>query len=631
MQILEPTIEVVNLLVLKDKKNAFNGIFKTGLNVITGSNSSGKSTILDLIAYTLGMEDLPLKKEALYCDESYLELKINGLPLLLKREISEQSRRPISIAYEKMDINKLDLYNWSTFQMNRSDKISYSQIFFNLLDNKEANIEASSTLTVHQILRCIYAAQPFIHFPILTTSMFDDALSRRTIGEYLLGFYNNELYIKEVTLKEKNKEKSKITTELNFLKNIFKKSIFTFVSKSAADNRITKLEDQLLKLKLELTNKHKTPKKIEKENIKTIEKLNKDINLFISKKRSLEIENNQLSINSLDSQIFIGELIDRLDRLDESESIQKISKVNFEFCPSCLSKLGNQTLNTCNLCKCSYEDESNSNTSPLLRMKNELLIQVEESKKININRERKINENNIQINNINAEINSLSNKLNSLTEHWSDEEKTNISNTSITIGQLDNEIKEINKIIPLYDEAKNLQDRIDDLTGDISTLELEIQDLQEASYQHRVITMKKLNSNLSELLKKDLPRENEFINPIDINISFSDNQIYINNKNLFSESSMVVLRQMFHLALLQTADQIESLRFPRFLILDGIDDGGIEPERNMNLQKVIKETIESFANCSQIILATSTTHLSELLKPFIYNRIFTADSKSLEL
>ncbi|MDC4714194.1 hypothetical protein NQ806_16980, partial [Acinetobacter baumannii] len=82
---------------------------------------------------------------------------------------------------------------------------------------------------------------------------------------------------------------------------------------------------------------------------------------------------------------------------------------------------------------------------------------------------------------------------------------------------------------------------------------------------------------------------------------------------------------------LQTADQIETMRFPRFLILDGIDDGGIEPERNINLQKVIKETVDSFKNQSQIILATSVTHLNEELKPFIYNRIFTAESKSLNL
>lgn len=117
-------------------------------------------------------------------------------------------------------------------------------------------------------------------------------------------------------------------------------------------------------------------------------------------------------------------------------------------------------------------------------------------------------------------------------------------------------------------------------------------------------------------------------NPVDINISFADNEIRINNKSKFSESSMVVLRQMFHLALLKTADQISNISFPRLLLLDGIDDGGIEPERNINLQKVIKETFE---HNYQIILATSITHLSENLKPYIYNRIFTSTSKSLDI
>lgn len=631
MQIIEPTIEIVSLLVIKDDKVAFNGVFESGLNVITGSNSSGKTTILDLIAYTLGMEDVPLKKEALSCDTSYLEIKINDSTVLLKREISNLSRRPISIAYEKLDTSKLSEYEWNVFQINRSEKISYSQIFFNLMDNKEAQIEASSTLTVHQILRSIYAAQPFIHSPILTTTMFDDALTRKTIGEYLLGFYNNDLYIKEVALKDKIKEKSKITTELNFLKNIFKKSIFTFSNKAAAENRINKLQDQLFKNKVALNNIKKTPKKIESENNKNIEKINKDLNKLVSQKKELENEKNQLSINSLDSQFFISELLDRLDRLDESEFIQNISKVDFEFCPSCLSKLENSTYNTCSLCKCTHEKSDDSDSSPLLRMKNELIIQIDESKKININRERKIDEITIKINSINAEINSLSNKLNSLTDHWSDEEKINITNASITIGQIDNEIKEITKILPLYDESKSLEDRIQDLSNDINILETEIKDLEEASYQHRINTMKKLNSNLSELLKKDIPREQEFINPTHINISFMDNQIYINNKNKFSESSMVVLRQMFHLALLQTSDQIKTMRFPRFLILDGIDDGGIEPERNMNLQKVIKETVDTFEHKSQIILATSITHLNEILKPFIHNRIFTSNSKSLDV
>lgn len=322
MNIIEPTLEINNLLVIKDEKIAFNGIFESGLNVITGDNSSGKTTILDLIAYTLGMEDIPLKEEALSCDVSYLSIKINDSNLILRREISDVSRRPISIAYEYFDINKLNDYDWQTFSINRSDKISYSQMFFNLMDNSEFNLEASSTLTVHQIMRCIYASQPHLHFPILIPTQFDESLIRKTIGEYLLGFYNNELYIKQVQLKEKTKEKAKIKTELNFLKNIFKKSFFAFKDKPSAQARIYKNKDILLKLRTELKNKQKTPKKIESENIKKIESYNKALNTLTISKNKFEGEKNQIYLNSLDSQIFITELIDRLERLDESEYIQ---------------------------------------------------------------------------------------------------------------------------------------------------------------------------------------------------------------------------------------------------------------------------------------------------------------------
>ncbi|MGN5725064.1 AAA family ATPase [Acinetobacter calcoaceticus] len=630
MNIIEPTLEISNLLVLKDEKIAFHGVFKTGLNVITGENSSGKTTILDLIAYTLGMEDIPLKAEALSCDVSYLEIQINNSYLTLKREISAEIRRPISIVYEKFDKTKLDEYEWQTFSIGRSEKISYSQIMFNLMDSNELDIEASASLTFHQIMRCIYAAQPYLHFPILTSSLFDDSLTRKTIGEYLLGFYNNELYIKQVLFKVKNKEKSKLTTELNFLKSIFKKSFFTFKDKNSALNRINKDTEKLVKLREQLSRTQKTPKKIEKENQKNIDLYNKNLNKLIILRKNLEVEKNQLYLNSLDSQIFITELVDRLDRLEESEYIQTIADVNFEFCPSCLSRLAPSSSSICNLCKCEAKT-SDTTTSPLLRMKNELLIQIEESKKININRDTRIKEIDIKINSINSEINSISAQLNELTQHWSDAEKVNISNLSFEIGQLDNEIKEIEKLIPIYDESVELEDKVAILTIEIKELENKIKELEEESYINKKDTIKKLNKNLKELLVKDIPREKEFQNPSNINISFTDNQVYVDNKNKFSESSMVVLRHLFHLALLKTADECAHLRFPHFLLLDGIDDGGIEPERNIRLQEIILETIDSLKNKHQVILATSITFLIPQLNKYVYNRVFTADRKSLDI
>ncbi|MFW2147013.1 hypothetical protein ACK2M2_02610 [Acinetobacter sp. TY1] len=630
MKMLKPTLQVNKIIITKENKVAYSAEFHTGLNIITGQNSSGKTTILDCIAYTLGMEEIKLKNEALSCDFCYLEISINGQTLCLKREISEHSRRPISILYDELKTVDQETSEWLTFPINRSEKISYSQIMFNLMDSSEKNLDASSNLTMHQILRSIYAAQKYLHFPILTPSTHDDALIRKTIGEYLLGFYNNDLYIMQIQHKEKVKNKEKLKTESNFLKNIFKKSYFPFNNKQSAEKHLDKLKIEKIKINQELNNTKRTPKKLERDNLKQIESLNKTINSLYLTKQSLEIQKNQLYLNSLDSQIFINEIIDRLERLEESKFVQSFSHVSFEFCPSCLSKLENNSSKTCNLCKCDNEN-TDEYTSPLLRMKNELLIQLEESKKIELLRNDKINVIKIQIIKTSDEIRTFSTQVNNLSEHWSDTEKANLTSLSFKLGKIDTEISEINKLIPIYDELEDLNNRIIILGSEITQLESEITNLEESNYQNRLKTLQLLELNLINLLKLDLPRESEFIDPQHISISFTDNQIYVNNKNKFSESSTVILRHLFHLALLKTADNIPNMRFPRLLILDGIDDGGLEPERIINLQKIILSELNTLKNSYQVILATSIDNLSEAMHPYIYTRKLTTSDKSIRI
>lgn len=630
MQILEPTIQIKRLIVVKDKSVMYEGEFHPGVNVITGPNSSGKTTILDLIAYTLGMEEIKLKPEALSCNFSYLELMVNNQILTIRREISQVPRRPISITFSELNSNNLDSYVWTTYQIGRSEKLSFSQIMFNFMDSSEYNTDASASLTMHQILRCLYASQAYIHFPILTASIQDDSLTRKTIGEYLLGFYDNQLYIKQIDLKEKTKLKARLTTELNFLKGIFQKSYFTFNKKSDALRQLDKLQKEKNSISEELNSKKRRPKKIEKCNINLLEQLNSQIISLSKVKNDLELESNKLYLNSLDSQIFINELQDRIKRLEESNYLQNFSEVTFEFCPSCLSKIDNLSANSCALCKCD-SSEKNLHSSPLLRMKNELLLQLEESNKIETSRIEKLELLKIKSDNLDDQIRSLSSQKQTLSEHWTDNEKAYISNLSFQLGKIDNEISEINKILPVYDDHANITAQLTQINDEIIILSSEISVLEEINIQESQKTIEALNKNLAELLQTDLPREEEFIAPNNINISFADNQISINNKSTFSESSTVILRHLFHLALLKTSDSIKKMRFPKLLILDGIDDGGLEPERILNLQSIIMETSDSLKHSHQIILGTSTTYLNESLKKYAYNAVFTIENKSLRV
>ncbi len=54
MTSFSPTLLVRKLIVTQGGKEAFAADFHSGLNVIRGENSSGKSTIMDFLFYGLG-------------------------------------------------------------------------------------------------------------------------------------------------------------------------------------------------------------------------------------------------------------------------------------------------------------------------------------------------------------------------------------------------------------------------------------------------------------------------------------------------------------------------------------------------------------------------------------------------
>jgi predicted ATPase len=54
--LLEPTLIVRELVVLRGGHQAYRAQFHAGINIIAGENSSGKSTLLNLLVYGLGAD-----------------------------------------------------------------------------------------------------------------------------------------------------------------------------------------------------------------------------------------------------------------------------------------------------------------------------------------------------------------------------------------------------------------------------------------------------------------------------------------------------------------------------------------------------------------------------------------------
>lgn len=79
----------------------------------------------------------------------------------------------------------------------------------------------------------------------------------------------------------------------------------------------------------------------------------------------------------------------------------------------------------------------------------------------------------------------------------------------------------------------------------------------------------------------------------------------VNGKSGFSASSLTVIRNAFHLALHWVSCTNPVLRYPRFLLLDNIEDKGMTEQRSQNFQRLLAEISDGIETDHQIIFTTS--------------------------
>lgn len=208
MTLLKPTLKLNGIAVYKDKRAVFSAQLHKGINVLRGHNSSGKTTVLDFIAYTLGAENIPWKKEALLCDTSVAEVEFNGKPVTLRRDVNDKPMNPLYIYWGTAEkALAAPITDWELYPFRRSEnKLSFTQQILLAMDLPEAQGDGASNLTMHQFLRVMYADQPSLHSPIFRVDTFDSALTRETVGGYLCGIYDDRLYVAQLRKRSLEKE-----------------------------------------------------------------------------------------------------------------------------------------------------------------------------------------------------------------------------------------------------------------------------------------------------------------------------------------------------------------------------------------------------------------------------------------
>ncbi|WP_182283339.1 AAA family ATPase [Comamonas testosteroni] len=336
MMLFEPTLSLRRLTVLKDNRVVFDTSFHSGVNIVRGHNSSGKTTILDFIAYALGAENIPWKQEALLCDWVIAEVLLNGRAVTLRRSVENKPLIPMYIfwdSYENALSAPTDSWEFYGFRRGAS-RLSFTQALLLALGLSEAQGDGASNLTMHQLLRVLYADQPSLHSPIFRTDSFDSALNRETIGAYLTGVYDDNLYTAQLNKRETEKEISSLDSEL--------KSIFKVLARSEQNanvesigSEISHLERMKQEILTELS-RLRTQRSVEN----STKRINADINL-----RS-ELDRAKKALFNAQEEISRGEL----DVADSRRFIQELELRLRSLGNLCITRFqASQCLNECDV------------------------------------------------------------------------------------------------------------------------------------------------------------------------------------------------------------------------------------------------------------------------------------------
>ncbi len=634
MTSIEPQLALRKLRVYAHGNVVYDETFHDGVNIIRGMNSSGKSTIADFIAFSMGADLNSWKTTAKQCDYVMAELEVNGAAITTMRDITDNRSQPMKIFFGTLNdaaIAMKDKLGWQIFPFKRSSngKESFSQVFFKTLKLPEAHNDNDSNLTMHQLLRLIYTDQVSSVDSLMRVESFDSSITRETVVRYLFGMFDNELYTKQLEKKKHEKHLESASLRLNSAYDFLALSDETETIESV-QKKINETEEQLEKLSQSIDRSYG-----EKNNIQS--KFQPKLDEISHRLRPLKkdyadqaqkIENLQFDIS--DSSDFITNLNSRLKALENSETIQNFfGEIELEYCPQCLQTL--DAIHDSNCCSlCGQEKTNLEKNTQLLRMKQELALQIKESKFLLTRKEEELNKLTRSQPILKREIDLRQKEFDDFAIRVESNFSAQLSSMFRDQGRLSAELLHATKqlqSLKLIEELEHQKELYEKL---LKKLTQEINSLYKKQHSRWLEAQQTIDKYACYLLKNDLPREEAFKNASNVSIDIYKNTFALNEQNNFSASSLTYLRNCVHFGIFFASLDLKFFRYPRFILCDNIEDKGMEENRSQNFQKLIVDLSNRSQTKHQIIITTSMIASELDNSEYCVGEKYTDTNKSLK-
>lgn len=632
----EPTLIITRAVVERRDQPVYDEAFHSGVNVIRGDNSSGKSTILNFLLYGLGGDLADWSETALLCSRVILEVQMNGRTATLSREVSQQIGQPMEIFGGDYEGSRAaPRTEWMRYPYRRTANLeSFSQALFRLLKIPEVTSDISGNLTMHQVLRLLYADQLSPIENLFRFERFDDPALRDAVGRLLCGAYGSRIYDNEVQIRTLTREFDSISAELRshyaVLGRVEHNLTLDWVE---AERAVLEQQRQALQTEIEETERQLyTATAQDQFTLRSQEAAYHDVQQLQQQLVGAQQERDALLLTIADSAEFISSLENKINALNDAAAVaEHFGEVRFNVCPACYAPIEKTDPNphACHLCKTPFDTKRMRDR--IVAIINDTAIQLKQSRQLQSGREHRLQAIAPRIQELTEAWRQASRRLASLQRLPSSELRDTLRRLHHQAGYLERQSEDVAekaRIIVLIDQLngrKNLlNDAINRLKGENEALRAEQQVRLSRAY-----TL--IADEVRTLLRNDLRRQDSFESAQNIDFDFRDNKISVDGHTYFSASARVILKSSFFIGFCAAATKHAAFRHLRFCMVDTIEDKGMEPERSHNFQNQILRVSNHAEVEHQIIYATSMISPDLDDERFTIGKFSTRDDPTLRI
>lgn len=176
-----------------------------------------------------------------------------------------------------------------------------------------------------------------------------------------------------------------------------------------------------------------------------------------------------------------------------------------------------------------------------------------------------------------------------------------------------------------------------DVAAEKETLRLQLEKLQNRknvleieATRRRKSALKTISKVAADLLRQDHGVQEEFVQAQEVEVNFRDDAIFVDGKMNFAESSNVYLKNAVFLAIFLAAGIDAHFYHPKFLLMDNIEDKGMQPARSHLFQALIVRLATELKIDFQIIFTTSMMNAKLELEEYVVGPYYSKENRTLQ-